>query len=105
MERPLRAHDIPLDYSTVWCWLTGVDHSQLQQICKKTNYQRSATVHGFDGVLYRPMASPEELDWEHTRLVEITRSVARDNGWEVETVFFKAGAIVADEKDHRFSSS
>jgi hypothetical protein len=105
MEYPLRARGIPLDYPTVRCYVTGVDHSHLKQICEKMKYERSATVDGFDGLLYREMASPEELDGEHTLLVESVRLVAPQNTWEVETVFFPAGALVADEKDHRFTCS
>jgi hypothetical protein len=65
----------------------------------------SGTVDGLDGVLYRQhsIASSEELDSEHAQLVQIVRSVVPHNRWEVETVFFKAGTAVADEKDHRVS--
>jgi hypothetical protein len=67
MERPLRtrAHDVPVDYPSVWCWISGIEYSQLLQI---HNYEvKSGTVDGFDGVLYRQIsiASSEELDMEH----------------------------------------
>jgi len=67
----------------------------------------SGTVDGFNGVLYRQIsiAPSEALDMEHEQLVEMVRSVAPNTRWEVETAFFKAGADVADKKDHRFDEN